>query len=66
MYFENFESLLYMDGHGVYVWAAYAVTLVVVIGMLIAPLRRRRRLLTELGGAVRRAEADAAAREGSS
>ena len=66
MYFENFEALLYMDGHGVYVWAAYAVTLVVVSSILIAPLRRRRRLLTELGGAVRRAEGDAAAGEGGS
>ena len=31
MYFDSLQSLLHMDGHGVYVWAAYLVTLLVVI-----------------------------------
>ena len=57
MYFESLQAVLAMDGHGVFVWPAYLVTLLVVIGMLVAPLSRRRRLLRELSGDIRRAGA---------
>lgn len=30
MRFESFSAFLLMDGHGVYVWAAYVLTLVIV------------------------------------
>jgi len=54
MYFHDLHSLLHMDGHGGFVWAAYAITLVVLSLLLTLPLRRRRRLLREVAGELRR------------
>jgi heme exporter protein D len=55
MYFDSLQSLLTMDGHGMFVWPAYLVTVLVVTGMMVAPVRRRRRLLQQLSGDLRRA-----------
>ncbi len=54
MYFDSLGAALAMDGHGVYVWSAYAVTLLVLVFLLIAPARRRRRLLREIDGELKR------------
>ncbi len=54
MYFDSLEALLYMDGHGGFVWAAYAITLVVIVSLLIAPRRRQTKLLAQLAGELRR------------
>lgn len=48
MYFDSIHALLGMDGHGVYVWTAYLVTLATISYLLIAPMRRRRRFLASL------------------
>lgn len=48
MYFENFTALLMMDGHGPYVWAAYALTTVVLVGLVVSPLLRKRQVLAQL------------------
>ncbi len=66
MYFESLDALLHMDGHGAFVWAAYFITAVVVIGMLLLPRRREARLLKQYAGDVRRqraAEATTASEE---
>jgi heme exporter protein D len=63
MYFESLQALLLMDGHGVYVWSAYAVTLVVIAAVLIIPQRRRKRLLQQLSVEQRRARDAAVAGE---
>lgn len=63
MYFESIDALLRMDGHGVFVWSAYAITAVVVVLLLIAPRRRQRRLLTELAGELRRESRDQSERQ---
>ena len=55
MYFESLQALLHMDGHGPYVWAAYGVTLLAVLSILLLPLRRKSRLISELRGELRRA-----------
>ena len=54
MYFDSVAAMMTMDGHGAYVWSAYAITLVVVIALLVMPLRRQRRLMIELSGELRR------------
>jgi heme exporter protein D len=59
MFFDSWESLMYMGGHGAYVWAAYAISVLVLALLLLSPLRRQRRLLRELRGAARRADARA-------
>ena len=56
MYFDSFSAALSMDGHGVFVWTAYAVTITVVLFLLLAPGRRQRRLLRQLAGELRRSE----------
>ena len=45
MYFDSLAQLWHMDGHGPYVWGAYAIVLLVLIGLVRAPLARRRRAL---------------------
>ena len=47
MYFESFSALLTMDGHGPYVWTAYAVTFTVLIGLVISPLLKKRRFIQQ-------------------
>ena len=54
MYFDSFAAALTMNGHGAYVWSAYALTGVVLAYVLSWPLRRQRRLLRELRGEARR------------
>ncbi len=45
MYFDNFTALLHMDGHGFYVWLAYAVALCVILGLLLIPGMQKRRFV---------------------
>lgn len=54
MYFDSLQSLFFMDGHGVYVWPAYAVTVLVIVGLLVVPLRSRKRFLSQLKGEMKR------------
>ena len=61
MYFDSLSAALLMDGHGAYVWSAYGLSAAVLLGMLLSPGRRQRRLLRELRGEQRRAEARGAA-----
>ncbi len=54
MYFDSLGAALAMDGHGVYVWSAYAISLVVVVLILLVPRRRQRRFLRRLAGEQKR------------
>lgn len=54
MYFDSFAAALAMDGHGPYVWSAYALTLTVLTVLVLLPVFRKRRLLRELRGEYRR------------
>jgi heme exporter protein D len=54
MYFDSVAAALTMDGHGAYVWSAYALSLLVLVYVVSAPLRRQRSLLRELRGEARR------------
>lgn len=54
MYFESLAAALAMDGHGVFVWSAYLITLVVIVVMLYGPRHREKQLLRRLEGQFRR------------
>jgi heme exporter protein D len=54
MYFDSFWAALAMDGHGVYVWSAYFITLVAISSILILPKIRERKILAQLAGDLRR------------
>ena len=62
MYFDSVQAIVQMDGHGSFVWAAYAITYVVLALILVAPRRRARGALRRIAGELRRAEADEAVR----
>ena len=57
MYFENFAALINMDGHGPYVWAAYAITAIVLILLIVNPLLRKRRFIMQQRMILRREQA---------
>jgi heme exporter protein D len=65
MYFDSLQTLLTMDGHGVYVWSAYLVTITVIAATLLAPRYRRKRFLQQLAAELERAKGthDARTRE---
>jgi heme exporter protein D len=42
MYFDSISAVWHMDGHGVYVWLAYALTTLPLILMVWFPIRRIR------------------------
>ena len=57
MYFESVEALVQMDGHGIYVWPAYLVTVLGIGFLLWRPLQRKRQLLRSLAAQARRRDA---------
>ncbi len=40
MYFESLAAVWHMDGHGFYVWLAYALTALPLVIMVWLPLKR--------------------------
>ncbi|HCK76653.1 MAG TPA: heme exporter protein CcmD [Gammaproteobacteria bacterium] len=42
-------EFLHMGGYAFYVWSAYAVTAAALVVVVIVPLRRRARMIRELG-----------------
>lgn len=54
MYFDSIEAMMTMDGHGIYVWPAYLITIAVIAFILLSPQRRQRRILTQRAQELRR------------
>ena len=54
MYFDSFDALLTMDGHGAFVWTAYLITIAVLAAILITPGLRRKKFLRQLAGELKR------------
>jgi heme exporter protein D len=65
MYFDSLQALLLMDGHGPYVWAAYGITCVVLLSMLLLPRRRARQKMQQLTGELKRQQSAPNAKEDS-
>ena len=63
MYFDSLQAVMQMDGHGLYVWAAYGVTTVVLLSMLLLPRRRARQQLQQLAGELKRQQGAPTAKE---
>ncbi|WP_257276005.1 MULTISPECIES: heme exporter protein CcmD [unclassified Endozoicomonas] len=53
MYFENLASLIHMGGHGVYVWSAYGMGLLIIVYNIVSPLRFRERIVSQIQRQVR-------------
>jgi heme exporter protein D len=41
MYFDSLQQLIWMNGHGVYVWSSFAISAVVMIGLIVIPLKQK-------------------------
>ena len=52
-------EFIHMGGYGVYVWSAYAIVAVVLIGNLIVPVLQARELKRRLARQIRFARRDA-------
>ena len=46
--FENIPSFISMGGHGVYVWACYIITFIVLTLLVLAPFWQKKHLLKQL------------------
>jgi heme exporter protein D len=42
MAFDSFSAFMVMEGHGPYVWACYAAFFLLMIGLIVWSLRRRK------------------------
>ena len=54
MSFNSFQEFLAMGGHGLYVWLAYGITLVVFLINALNPIIRSRRFIREQKQSLRR------------
>lgn len=61
MQFDSLAALWEMNGHGPFVWSAYAIAAATLIALVWLPLRRQRRFYRERALAERRAAAQRAA-----
>lgn len=43
MFFDSWQAVWVMAGHGGYVWSAYAITFVTLAALLWLPVQRKRR-----------------------
>jgi heme exporter protein D len=41
MYFDSLQQLIWMNGHGVFVWSSFAISAVVMIGLIVIPLKQK-------------------------
>ena len=41
MYFDSLQQLIWMNGHGIYVWSSFAISAVIMIGLVVKPLRQK-------------------------
>ncbi|OPX56784.1 heme exporter protein D [Oceanospirillum multiglobuliferum] len=54
MYFDSFSEFLNMGGHGLYVWLAYGLTILLLVINFILPIRHKRKLQQEQARKLRR------------
>lgn len=45
MHFDSIQALIEMNGHGSYVWTAYAIALVILLSLVIQPLRAKKQFI---------------------
>lgn len=62
MQFDSLAALWQMGGHGPFVWSAYAIAFVIMLVLVILPLQRSHRIVSEIrAGEQRRAARSAGA-----
>jgi len=46
--FASFQQFLLMDGHGPYVWLAVIVSVAVLIGLVVSPLKQQKKIINQI------------------
>ena len=46
--FSSLSDFLAMGKHGFYVWSAYGITLVIVLANVLAPILKRKELMSDI------------------
>ncbi|MBL4585009.1 MAG: heme exporter protein CcmD [Pseudomonadales bacterium] len=54
MYFESFEAFIAMGTHGLYVWSAYAIGILVLSLNLLLPVLNKRSVMAKQRAKLRR------------
>ena len=57
MEFNSFQAFMQMGKHGAFVWSAYGITLVVILGNLIAIRRRKKNVIETIQRKIKREQA---------
>ena len=47
MYFDSFQALLAMNGHGAFVWSAVLISVALMASQVIIPMLRTRRFFAQ-------------------
>ncbi|MDV2856473.1 MULTISPECIES: heme exporter protein CcmD [Oceanimonas] len=63
MKFDSWSAFLAMGGYGFYVWLSFAVTLLALLGLVVATINTKKRLLREVSQKQARAARREAARK---
>lgn len=58
MYFSSLTDLIYMDGHGLYVWSVYGVAALILGVLALAPVLSRRRFIRDEAQRLRRGQTE--------
>lgn len=52
--FPDFQSFMWMNGHGPYVWGSYGVTFLALAFLALEPIIQRRRFIRQQKGLMQR------------
>lgn len=52
--FPDFQSFMWMDGHGPYVWGCYGATFLALAFLVVEPVMQRKRLIKRQQGLLAR------------
>jgi heme exporter protein D len=56
MFFDSFSDFFAMGGHALYVWSAYGIAAVLIVGNIFAPIIKRKQIITQQARRLRREE----------
>jgi len=55
--FDSISAFVTMAGHGSFVWAAYGISICLMLSLIVVPLRRKKTLMAQLARDIRREQA---------
>ncbi len=50
----NWSEFFHMGGYAFFVWASYALTLIVVVANIVSPIIQRRKIIARIKRAIKR------------